>query len=80
MANRQPRELRERVEQAAEAVLEATGSVGALELLQQMQWLAPSQIMRWRKGIIPSLAEFMQGSAEKRGRAFRYFEQWAQRR
>lgn len=80
MSGRQGRELRERVEQAAEEMLEADGSVGPLELLQQMNWLAPSHITSWRKGIIPSLAECMQGSPEKRGKAFRYFEQWAQKR
>ncbi len=80
MAIKQPRELQERVEQAAEAVLEANGSVGPLELLLQMQWLAPSHLAGWRKGIIPSLAELIQGSPEKRRKAFRHFQEWAQKR
>ena len=75
--NKQPRELRERVERAANAVLEASGFVGPLELLLQMGWLAPSHFLSWQKGILPTL-DVMQGSPEKREKAFRYFEQWAQ--
>ena len=77
MSNEQPRALRERVERAANAVLEANGSVGPLELLLQMGWLAPSHWLTWRKGILPTLAGVMQGSPEKREQAFRHFEQWA---
>lgn len=80
MSNKKPLDLRERVERAANAVLEANGSVGPLELLLQMGWLAPSHLLIWRKGILPTLAEVMQGSPEKRGQAFRHFGQWAQNR
>jgi len=80
MGNRQQEGLQERVEQASERVLEASGSVGPLDLLQEMRLLAPSHVARWRKGIIASLAEFIQGSPEKQQKTFCYFEQWAQRR
>ena len=55
MGNKQPRELKERVEQAADAVLQASGSVGPLELLLQMGLMAPSHFTSWQKGIIPTL-------------------------
>jgi hypothetical protein len=80
MGDRRTGGLQERVEQASERVLEANGSVGPIELLQQMGLLAPSHVVRWRKGIVESLAEFIQGNPEKQQSTFRYFEQWAQRR
>jgi hypothetical protein len=80
MSDKPIQELRERVERAANAVLEATGTVGPLELLLQMGWLAPSRLRSWQKGITASLVDFMQASPEKRGKAFRYFEQWAHNR
>jgi hypothetical protein len=45
-----------------------------------MGLLSPSHVVRWRKGIVESLAEFIQGSPEKLNKAYRYFEQWAQMR
>jgi hypothetical protein len=80
MRNKQPHELKERVERAANAVLEANGSVGPLELLLQMRWLEPSHMVSWQKGILPTLQAVMQGSPEKRETAFRHFEQWTQNR
>jgi hypothetical protein len=65
MGSKQPRELRERVEQAANEVLQAIGSVGPFELLLQMGLLTPSHFTRWQKGIIPALEYFIQGSPEK---------------
>ncbi len=80
MRKRPPEGLQERVEQASERVLEGIGSVGPIDLLQQMGLLAPSHVVRWRKGVAESLAEFIQGSPEKLSKTYRYFEQWAQRR
>jgi hypothetical protein len=37
-------------------------------------------MLSWQKGILPTLTDVMQGSPEKRGKAFRHFEQWAQDR
>jgi len=42
--------FQERVVQAAEAVLKHSGSVGPLELFQQMQLLQPVHFEAWRKG------------------------------
>jgi hypothetical protein len=80
MGNKQPRELKERVEQAANAILDASGSAGPLELLLQMGWLAPSHFVSWKKGIIATLVDIIQASPEKWRNAFLLFEQWAQDR
>jgi hypothetical protein len=77
---KQPADLRERVITAADAVLEAQGSIGPLELLQQMSLLMPGHVFNWRKGIIDALAPQIQGSPEKLQRTFAYFEQWASTR
>jgi len=42
--------LRERVRLSAEACLERDGTVGPLELLQQMNLLYPGHVEQWRKG------------------------------
>ena len=42
--------FQERVVQAAEAVLQRSGSVGPLELFQQMGLLQPVHFESWRKG------------------------------
>jgi hypothetical protein len=42
--------FQERVVQAAEAVLQRDGSVGPLELMQQMRLLQPVHVEGWRKG------------------------------
>lgn len=43
--------FRQRVEQAAEAVLKRAGSVGPLELLQEMRLLQPAHVKAWRQGL-----------------------------
>jgi hypothetical protein len=80
MGNKQSGDLKERVEQAAETVLRAGGSVGPLDLLMQMRLLSPSHFAGWQKGILPTLEDVMQGSAEKLLRSFQYFQQWAKDR
>ena len=45
-----------------------------------MGLLAPSHVLRWRRGIVESLAEFIQGRPEKLSKTYRYFELWAQKR
>ena len=77
MGNKQPSDMRERVVAAAEAVLDATGSVGPLELLQQMCLLMPGHVTAWRKGIFESIAGCIQGSPDKLEKAFQYLQQWA---
>ncbi|MBN2317990.1 MAG: DUF2293 domain-containing protein [Acidobacteria bacterium] len=80
MGNKRPGDLKERVEQAADAALQASGSVGPLELLMEMRLLAPSHFTSWRKGIIPALEDVIQGSPEKLRRSFGHFQQWARNR
>jgi hypothetical protein len=55
MPNKPPRDLQERVEQAANAILKASGSAGPIELMLQLGWLAPSHFVSWKKGTIPSV-------------------------
>jgi len=80
MGNKQPRELKERVEQAADAVLQANGSVDALEVLMQMALLAPAHFAKWQKGIIPTIGDVIQGGPEKLRQSLQHFRQWAQSR
>jgi len=72
--------LKERVEQAADVVLQESGSVGPLELLMQMRLLMPSHFTSWQKGIIPTLEDVIQGGLNKLQQSFQYFQQWAQDR
>jgi hypothetical protein len=70
--------LRERVETAAEAVLAANGSVGPLELLQQLQFLAPSHVRLWRNGheYATPLEPRIQCGAKKLEQTYRFFQEW----
>ncbi len=74
--------FQERVVQAAEAVLERCGSVGPLELLQEMRWLQPVHFEGWRKGIdaYRVLEQWIQIGPATFERAVRCFNEWAQRR
>jgi hypothetical protein len=72
--------LKERVELAAEAVLQARGAIGPLNLLLEMRLLSPSHFTSWQKGIIPTLDDVIQASPEKLQRSFEHFRQWAQNR
>ncbi len=82
MGIRQPTELRERVRQAAAAVLERTGSVGPLELLQEMQLLSYVHVEGWRQGRphYTPLEPHIQGSLEKRAKSFQFFFEWVRER
>jgi hypothetical protein len=75
MGKKLPCDLKERVEQAADAVLQASGSAGPLELLLQMRLLLPSPFTSWQKGIIPSLEEAIQGGPKKLQQSFQFFQQ-----
>lgn len=77
MSARQPRNLTDRVRQAAERVLEVRGYVSPIELLMQMQLLQPSHVRYWEKGEYPSLGPYIQGSPEKLTQAFEIFTAWA---
>ncbi len=75
--NPQPDGFRERVVRAAQAALGATGSVGPLELLQQMRLLQPSHVDSWRHGRLEVLETCIEGSPKKLARAFHLFHEWA---
>ncbi len=78
MGDKQPRGLKERVERAAAAVLQSSGSVGPLELMLRMRLLAPSHFSSWLKGIIPALEDVIQGGLKKLQQSLQFFRQWAQ--
>src|SRR5437879_3703761 len=70
--------FQERVVQAAEAVLERTGSVGPLELFQQMLLLQPVHFEGWRKGNehYRVLKDCIQVGPEKFQKALDCFQEW----
>jgi len=74
--------LRERVVQCAEAVLKKAGSVGPLELFQQMGFLQSSHVEAWRKGNehYPSLRLWIQVGHEKFQKTIQHFHEWAKER
>jgi hypothetical protein len=74
--------FQERVEQAAEAVLKRSGSVGPLELFQEMRLLDPCHVEGWRKGNEPyqALQPWIQVGPEKFQKTIRHFQEWVKRR
>src|SRR5437660_10052055 len=74
--------FQERVICAAEAVLERSGSVGPLELFQEMRLLHPGHFDGWRNGNdeFRILAEWIQVGPEKFRKAIQYFHEWVQHR
>jgi len=72
------KDLRQRVVQGAEAVLDRDGSVGPLELLQQMRLLEPVHVQGWRKGseYYTSLEPHIQCGPKKLDDTYRYFHDW----
>jgi hypothetical protein len=82
MNPRQTEELRQRVVRAAETCLEHDGSVGPLELLQQMGMLYPRHVADWKKGSphYTPLEPHIQCGAEKLERTFAYFIEWTRQR
>ena len=74
--------FQERVVQAAEAALERHGSVGPLELFQQMLLLQPVHFESWRKGNehYRVLEDHIQVGPTKFHTAIRCFQEWAAQR
>ena len=71
--------LQERVVRAAESALRRNGSVGPLELFQEMLLLQPVHFEGWRKGNehYRVLEPWIQVGQEKFQKAIRYFHEWA---
>src|SRR5204862_4360709 len=82
MADRSYSNFQERVEQAAEAVLARSGSIGPLELFQQMQVLDHTHFEGWRKGneYYRVLDEWIQVGPEKFEKTLRHFQEWVKAR
>ena len=68
----------ERVVQAAEALLQRSGSVGPLELFQEMRWLNAVHFEGWRKGNEHDrvLEDWIHAGAGKIGKAIFHFHEW----
>jgi hypothetical protein len=75
-----PREssFQERVEHAAEAALKRNGSVGPLELFQEMRLLQPVHVEGWRKGneYYRTLQPWIQVGPDKFQKTIRHFQEW----
>ena len=82
MANPTYSNFQERVVQAAESALKRHGSVGPLELFQQMLLLHPVHFDGWRKGneYYRVLEPWIQVRSEKFQKAIRYFQEWVAQR
>jgi len=74
--------FRERVEHAAEAVLKRNGSVGPLELFQEMRLLQGCHVEGWRQGHehYRVLQPWIQAGPEKFQKAIRHFQDWVKLR
>ena len=69
--------LEQRVIQAAERVLDVKGCVSPIELLTQMQLLAPSHVRMWEKGVHDCLFPHIQCGPKKLRQTFKTFNEWA---
>jgi hypothetical protein len=74
--------LQERVVQAAEALLQRSGSVGPLELFQELGWLHPIHVEGWRKGNERNrvLEKWIHAGAGKVEKAVFHFHEWVRQR
>jgi hypothetical protein len=70
--------FQERVEHAAEAALKRNGSVGPLELFQEMRLLQPVHVEGWRKGneYYRTLQPWIQVGPDKFQKTIRHFQEW----
>jgi hypothetical protein len=74
--------LQERVEQAAETAMKRKGSVGSLELFQEMGLLQAVHVEGWRKGneYYRVLQPWIQVGPEKFQKTIRHFREWVKQR
>ena len=74
--------FQERVVQAAEAVLKRSGSIGPLELFQEMRLLQPVHFEGWRKGkeYCRALQPWIQVGPEKFQKTIHHFQEWVKER
>lgn len=69
--------LKQRVEDAAEAVLKAQRYVSAVDILLRLGWLAPPHVHQWRYGGLDSLEDVIQTNPDKVAAALATFQRWA---
>ena len=74
---RTPDALRIRVVQSAEAALADHSYVSAIDVLQGMGLLAPSNVSAWRKGQVNFLEQLIQGNLHKISSPMSMFREWA---
>jgi hypothetical protein len=74
--------FQKRVEQAAEAVLKRNGSVGPLDLFQEMGLLQPVHVEGWRKGNehYRVLEKWIRVGPEKFQKTINHFQEWVKQR
>lgn len=77
MSRRNRTPLVERVTQAAEEALAASGTVSAIDVLEGIRWLPPDEVRRWQQGIRDCLEDAIQTSPERLIEALRLFRGWA---
>ena len=82
MADIHPSNFQERVEIAAEAALKRSGSVGPLELFEEMGFLQWAHVEGWRKGNeqYRVLEPYLQVGPEKFQKTLHHFQAWVQKR
>lgn len=72
--------LRERVERAAAAALEAKGEVSALDIFMGIGWLNPAHHRNWRTGRVVCLERVVQSNLKRVSASMRLFREWARQR
>lgn len=72
------KKLRQRVTESAEAVLERSGAVGPLELLEQIEFLSYAHVREWKKGnpYYDAIAAHIQCGQEKLEKTYKIFFEW----
>lgn len=81
MAGKEYANFQERVQKAAEVALEQNGSVGPLDVFQQLGFLHPVHVEAWRKGIEYArvLEHHIQVGPDKFQKTIRHFQDWVKR-
>ena len=68
---------KDKVVKCAEDILDRTGSVNLLDVLNNMSWLDVRHIYEWKDGLADSLEKYMQSAPEKRQEVYTIFQKWA---
>jgi hypothetical protein len=73
-----PKNLQQRVFKAADSLLKHDGSVGPLELLQEMNFLSHAHVKSWKQGLpqYSSIEPSIQCGEKKLQQTYQHFHQW----